>query len=133
MIELLNIDPHCLGGVLSLFLALAIGHAVADFPLQGVFLSQAKNRNLHLSEDVNTKSPRGVWLHAMSAHSIIHCGVVWLITGSVILGLIEFVLHWVIDAAKCEKWVGFNTDQFLHYTCKIIYVALIYYGVINLG
>jgi len=133
MIELLNIDVHCLGGILSLFFALAIGHAVADFPLQGVFLSQAKNRNLHFSEDVNTKSSQGVWIHAMSAHSLIHCGVVWLITGSVILGLIEFILHWFIDFAKCENWAGFNTDQFFHYTCKIIYVGLIYYGVINLG
>ena len=133
MIEILNIHPQCLMGAAWLFLALAIGHVVADFPLQGVFLSTAKNRNRQLSDDLNTKSPRGVWLHAMSAHSLIHCGVVWLITGSVVLGLIEFVLHWVIDSAKCENWVGFNTDQLLHYGCKIVYVALIYYGVIHLG
>ncbi|MDG1356958.1 MAG: DUF3307 domain-containing protein [Akkermansiaceae bacterium] len=133
MIEILNIHPQCFSGALALFLALAIGHVVADFPLQGIFLSQAKNRNQKLSQQLNSKSPRCVWLHAMSAHSLIHCGAVWLITGSVILGLAEFVLHWFIDFTKCENWTGFNTDQFLHYLCKIIYVALIYYGVISIG
>ena len=133
MIDILNIHPQCLTGAFCLFLALAVGHVLADFPLQGVFLSQAKNRNQQPSEDLNTKSSRSVWLHAMSAHSLIHCGAVWLITGSVLLGLVEFVLHWIIDFAKCEKWTGFNADQFLHYSCKIIYVALIYYGVINIG
>ncbi|MDB4055785.1 DUF3307 domain-containing protein [Akkermansiaceae bacterium] len=132
MIELLNIHPQCVTGALWLFLALAIGHAVADFPLQGVFLSETKNRNQKLSQDLNTKSPQGVWIHSMSAHSLIHCGAVWLITGSVLLGLVEFFLHWIIDFAKCENWAGFNTDQFLHYGCKIIYVALIYYGVISI-
>ncbi|NCF13310.1 MAG: DUF3307 domain-containing protein [Verrucomicrobiaceae bacterium] len=122
MIELLNIHPQCVTGALWLFLALAIGHAVADFPLQGVFLSETKNRNHKLSQDLNTKSPQGVW----------NCGAVWLITGSVVLGLAEFFLHWIIDFAKCENWAGFNTDQFLHYGCKIIYVALIYYGVVSI-
>ena len=132
MIELLNIHPQCVTGALWLFLALAIGHAVADFPLQGVFLSETKNRNQKLSQDLNTKSPQGVWIQAMSAHSLLHCGAVWLITGSVLLGLVEFFLHWIIDFAKCENWAGFNADQFLQYGCKIIYVALIYYGVISI-
>ena len=68
----------------------------------------------------------------MSAHALIHCGAVWLISGSVILGLAEFVLHWLIDFAKCEKWIGFSGDQFLHYLCKAAYVALIYYGVVEI-
>ena len=133
MFEILNIHPQCLTGALWLFLALAIGHVLADFPLQGMFLSQAKNRKLQLSEEFNTNNAQGVWLHAMSAHSLIHCGAVWLITGSVLLGLIEFVLHWIIDFAKCENWIQFNTDQYFHYSCKIIYAALIYFGVVNLG
>ena len=130
MTDLLNIDPHSVSGALCLLLALVIGHTVADFPLQGVFLSEVKNRHLKKSQPVNTKSPKGLWIQGMSAHSLIHCGTVWLITGSVLLGLVEFVLHWIIDYSKCENWIGFNTDQFLHCCCKLAYVALIYYGVI---
>lgn len=130
MTDLLNIDPLSLSGALCLLLALVIGHAVADFPLQGIFLSEAKNRHLQKSQPVNTRSPKGLWIQGMSAHALIHCGTVWLITGSVLLGLLEFVIHWIIDFAKCERWIGFNTDQFLHYCSKLAYVALIYYGVI---
>jgi hypothetical protein len=130
MIDLLNIHPHCPIGALCLLLALAIGHVIADFPLQGLFLSEAKNRHLQVSQPVETKSPRGLWFQGMSAHSLIHCGAVWLITGSVILGLMEFVFHWIIDFAKCENWIGFNTDQFLHYCCKLLYVGLIYFQVV---
>lgn len=130
MIDLLNIEPQSLYGALCLLLALAISHVIADFPLQGPFLSEAKNRHLQISQPVNTKSPKGMWAQAMSAHALIHCGAVWLVTGSVILGLMEFVFHWIIDHAKCENWIGFNTDQFLHYCSKLIYVAMIYYGVI---
>ena len=125
----LDSSPHCLQGALLVFLALAIGHAIADFPLQGLFLSEAKNRHGDLSNYFKNEMPRGVWIHALTAHSLIHAGAVWLITGSVVLALIELVLHWVIDFAKCEGWTGFNTDQLLHYLCKLSYAALIWLGV----
>lgn len=130
MTDLLNIDPQSLPGALCLSLALAIGHVLADFPLQGVFLSEVKNRHLQKSQPVNTRSPKGLWIQGMNAHALIHCGLVWLITSSVILGPIEFVIHWIIDCAKCEGWIGFNTDQLLHYCSKLTYVALTYYGII---
>lgn len=132
---MLAIDPQSVQGVFFAFFALAIGHALADFPLQGPFLSSAKNRhgqangshgNLGFDQD---ETPVGLWLHAMTAHSLIHAGMVWIITGSGVLALIELVLHWLIDYAKCEGWTGFNTDQILHYICKLIYAMLIYLGV----
>ena len=129
--SLLDIDPHCLSGACWLFFALAIGHALADFPLQGVFLSEAKNRHQGFSQhsDKATPTPKGIWVQALSAHTLIHGGAVWLITGSPVLGLIEVILHWIIDFAKCEGWLGFNADQLLHYLCKASYVLLIYLGV----
>jgi len=137
MINFLNIDPHSIPGAFWLFFALAIGHALADFPLQGAFLSEAKNRHLgfspHSDKATPTSTPipkpNGIWIQALSAHTLIHGGAVWLITGSPVLGLIEVILHWIIDFAKCEGWLGFNADQLLHYLCKASYVLLIYLGV----
>ncbi|BCX49536.1 hypothetical protein HAHE_34440 [Haloferula helveola] len=113
-------------GFVVAFFALLIGHAVADFALQGEFLAVAKNRHAELSKFFGeSPAPKGIWIYALGAHSLIHAGAVWLITGSVALGLLEFVLHWVIDFAKCEGWTGFKTDQFLHVACKIAYAVMI--------
>jgi hypothetical protein len=129
MIDALNVDPQGVQGILFVFLALAIGHAVADFPLQGPFLAEAKNRHGDVSSYFVNETPSGVWFHAMTAHSLIHAGAVWWITGSAVLGSIELVLHWIIDYAKCEGWTSFSTDQILHYVCKVTYAMLIYLGV----
>ncbi len=128
-IDALNVAPQSVQGVLLVFLALAIGHAVADFPLQGTFLAKAKNRHADVSSYFPHGTPAGVWVHALTAHSLIHAGAVWWITGSAVLGSIELVAHWLIDYAKCEGWTRFNTDQTLHYVCKVIYAMLIYLGV----
>jgi hypothetical protein len=129
MIDPLAVDPSSVQGVVFIFIALAIGHAVADFPLQGPFLADAKNRHNDISSYFDKEPPPYVWIHALTAHSLIHAGAVWLITGSAVLGVIELVVHWIIDYAKCEGWTGFNSDQILHYVCKIIYAMMIYLGV----
>jgi hypothetical protein len=109
--------------------ALAIGHALADFALQGDFLAQAKNRHADLARFFGEKSqPRDLWIHALTAHSLIQAGSVWLVTGSVVLGAVEFVLHWLIDLAKGEEWTSFSLDQYLHLACKVLYAALIASG-----
>lgn len=103
-------------GALALFFALTIGHALGDFALQGSYLSVQKNR--HLADS------RAEWLVAITAHSLIHAGAVWMITGSILLGAIELVLHAIIDLAKCEKKFGHLSDQALHLLCKIGYVTV---------
>jgi len=116
----------CLG---ALFLALLIAHAVADYPLQGTFLAIAKNRHNDASPLFPGEAPpQWLWIQALSAHSLIHAGAVWLVTGSVVLGIAEFILHWLIDYAKCERWTGFHTDQALHVACKAGYVLVIAIG-----
>lgn len=125
MIAAIEAVPGWSGFFILLF-ALAIGHALADYPLQGAFLADAKNRHsdpFALAE--NTSSPLGLWIHALTAHSLIHGGAVWLITGSVTLALVEVVLHWLIDFSKCEGWFGYTTDQLLHLSCKALYAAAI--------
>lgn len=116
-----------LGMAAAVFFALVIGHVIADYPLQGKFLSFAKNRHADATDIFGCKPPRGLWIHALTAHSLIQAGAVWLVTGSITLALVELVLHWLIDFAKCEKWTDFTTDQLLHVACKAVYAVLIGY------
>ena len=111
--------------------ALLIGHSVADFPLQGDFLSQGKNRHNPRPVLADGKtSPSDLWVYLMSAHCFIHAGFVWIISGSVVLALVEFVLHWIIDAVKCEGSTSFATDQWLHIATKAVYVGVIWAGLL---
>lgn len=107
--------------LLQIFALLIFGHMLADYPLQGEFLSKAKNRFKPV--------PGMPWYQAMAAHSVIHGGVTGLITGSLWLGLAETVVHWLIDDAKCAGRIGFNADQGLHIGSKLLWVALIAAGV----
>ena len=127
-IAVLTTDPQSVQGLLLLFLALAIGHVIADFPLQGQFIADTKNRNNDISQYFQNSPPPCLWIHTLTAHSLIHGAAVWLITGSAVLAVIEICLHWVIDYVKCEGWTGFNTDQILHYVCKLVYAMAIYLG-----
>lgn len=101
----------------ALFFALAIVHALADFPLQGGYLARNKVRS--------TADGRSEWAVALTAHSLIHAGGVWWVTGSIWLGLAELILHGMIDLAKGGGHFDFVTDQLLHLACKAIYVILL--------
>ena len=104
-------------------------HLLKDFALQGTFMSIAKNRNANLTQFFpNDDSPPGLWWNALFAHSLIHAGGVWLVTGSVFLALLELVLHFVIDYCKCEGWINFAMDQTLHRLCKVLFVVLLLVG-----
>ncbi|MEX1049080.1 MAG: DUF3307 domain-containing protein [Akkermansiaceae bacterium] len=105
---------------LSLFFAFLVLHTLADFPLQGDYLARQKVRK--------NATSRTDWLVALSAHSIIHAGGVWLVTGSLALGVTEFFLHWLIDLAKGEGKFGVVMDQSLHLLCKLGYVLFLAYS-----
>lgn len=113
------VDPQ---NPLAVFLALAVAHALADFPLQGDYLARQKTRV--------TASSSEEWIVALSAHSLIHAGAVWLVTGSMILGAVELVLHALIDLAKGERKFGLVTDQILHLSCKAAYAVLLASGMV---
>lgn len=113
-------------GVLLLFFAMAIGHVFGDYPLQGSFLAMGKNRNLDASVLFGgSKAPKDLWVHTLTAHCMVHSGIVWMITGSGLLALIELVLHWITDFIRCDKKISYNTDQFIHFACKLLYAILI--------
>ncbi len=105
----------------ALFFALAIGHALGDYPLQSDFLAKHKNR--HFAHAYTDLPPaRTLWLHCLTAHALIHAGIVWLLTGRAALGAAELVLHWLIDWLKIERKINFHVDQLLHLLCKVGFV-----------
>ena len=125
MALLLQPPPHPESlGPWALLFALIIGHALADYPLQGKFLAIRKNRHIKPLE-YGADVPATIWVYCLSAHSLVHAGAVWVITGSAALGFAEFVLHWAIDFAKCEKWTTFHQDQGLHLLSKLAYVLIL--------
>lgn len=119
------------------FFALYIGHALADYPLQGLFLSDGKNRVKPL--------PGVPWYWCLGAHAAVHAGFVWAIvflcglylsphgladarmlfnTGGC-LGVMEFVAHFGIDDLKCQGQFGFDRDQVLHILCKLLWAIML--------
>lgn len=102
--------------MLSVFLLLLFAHALADYPLQGGFLSRAKNRWAPID---------GVpWYQAMAAHCCIHAGLVYVVTGSLACAGAELVVHFVTDHNKCAGRLSFNADQSIHLACKLAWAAL---------
>lgn len=116
--------------MLETLFQLIVGHAVADYPLQSEAMARGKNRNrfLSLSDIPPGQKPVSVWWHYMTAHALVHAGAVGIVTGSTVLAVTEFILHWIIDFAKCENWTNPHQDQALHLLCKVVYAAVMCAG-----
>lgn len=108
-------------GFATVLFLLLVGHALADYPLQGPFLSEAKNRN--------TSIGKVFWPHALAAHSLIHAGAVFAITQSLYLALAEGIIHATTDWLKCDNKISLNVDQAIHFGCKVLWAILTVYGV----
>lgn len=101
---------------MTMFWWMLVGHALCDYPLQGDFLARGKNH----------KNPiHGIpFYQCLFAHALIHAGAVSAITGSVVLGVAEFIAHVVIDFGKCDGRYGLNVDQALHFGCKVAWAII---------
>lgn len=95
---------------------LIVGHALADYPLQGEFLAIAKNPDTEIGSVF--------WPHALFAHSMIHAGFVAIVTGSILLGIAEAIVHGLTDLAKCGGKLTIHGDQLIHLLCKVIWAAI---------
>ncbi|MEN8720490.1 MAG: DUF3307 domain-containing protein [Oceanococcaceae bacterium] len=104
---------------------LLVGHAVGDFALQSDWMAIYKSRH---NKDVKVLSnaPGLIWIHVLGSHCSVHAGAVALATGSIVLGILEFIAHFAIDFCKSEGWFGFHTDQFLHLGCKALWLVLLF-------
>ena len=104
-----------------LLAALLIAHSLCDYPLQGDFLSRAKNPTQPI--------PGVPWRMAMAAHCSIHTGAVWVITGQIWLAVGEFLHHWLVDVSKCRGNISFALDQTWHVIAKLWWTAAIVFVV----
>jgi hypothetical protein len=112
-----------------LFLLLA-GHALGDFSLQTEWVAMHKDRHSRLRMSAEERANALViWPHLLTAHSLIHGGIVFMITGKLSLALAETAVHWITDYAKCERWFNFHVDQGIHVLTKLIWTALIAFQV----
>lgn len=104
-----------------LLFLLCAGHALCDFPLQGTFLSLAKEGKV-----------KGFpWQQAILAHSLIHAGMVLVLTHSVALALAEFVLHYVVDVLKVRTLLTVDEDQAIHYSAKAAWAIIACFGFVH--
>jgi len=122
--------------VWQLLVYMLAAHALCDYPLQGDWLSKAKNPTLIFDPNAGLRKPaegdrysreylERIWPLALTSHALIQAAAVQLVTGSWLLGGVEFILHWIIDFTKCKGGFGYNTDQLLHVLCKLIYAGVL--------
>lgn len=102
-----------------LFILLFI-HALADFALQSDVMAKGKNRHSKIIPPIGEKH-MPVWVYFLSAHALIHGGLIMLVFGNIWIALIEFISHFIIDFLKCENKTNPHQDQVMHLILKIIY------------
>lgn len=101
------------------FIVLLWGHAVADFGLQSHQMATYKNRN-NKPEVPAGQTAVAVWPYYLTAHAMIHGAMVYLITGSIVWGLCETAVHWVLDFLKTGNYTNPHQDQFGHIFFKLM-------------
>lgn len=104
---------------MMVLLMLVAAHFLFDYPLQGDFLSKAKNRASPL--------PGVPWYQALIAHAFLQGAAAAFITGLWWLLIPELVIHGVTDDLKCQGCISFNQDQYVHLGCKLIWF-LVYWS-----
>ncbi len=96
--------------ILQLFFIMVCCHALADFALQSNTMANEKNRHGLNQTDLT-------WCYWLTAHALIH-GIIFAallpIHCAIQYGFVVAVSHWIIDFAKCEKWINQHVDQLLH-------------------
>lgn len=106
---------------LQALLLMVAGHFVCDYPLQGEWLSKIKNHKIDLVGE-------RIWPMSLLGHASIHAAMVGLVTGSLLLATLEMIVHTITDYAKCDGRIGYNTDQYIHVACKVVWAALMFAG-----
>tara|TARA_B100001250_G_C19345591_1_gene591010 strand:+ start:245 stop:532 length:288 start_codon:yes stop_codon:yes gene_type:complete len=93
-----------------------MGHFVCDFTLQNerMAIEKVKGKDITLN-----------WKWWLISHSCTHGLAVTLITSNVFLGLMEIILHWIIDWLKGKNYYSLTIDQILHITCKLTWTIIL--------
>lgn len=117
-----------MGLFLQTMLKLLMGHALADFALQSDTMAKGKIR--HKKPEYLTPGQKYTtcWLYWLFAHALIHGGVVWIITSSPILGILETIFHLSLDGLTGEGLTTPHQDQLLHVATKFLYCVMLING-----
>lgn len=105
--------------ILEMLVYTIAAHFLLDYALQGDWMSKAKNPTLDLVPGEK------IWPMALFGHALIHATAVQIISGSWFLFLLELIIHWATDYAKCKGRFGYNTDQYIHIACKLTYAVVL--------
>ena len=101
----------------STFLWLLVMHALCDYALQSDDMILMKHPRVERIESM------GPWLWTMSAHAGINAGGVALVTGSWLLGALEFIVHFGSDTLKCQGRITTYDDQAGHLLSKLVWAV----------
>jgi Protein of unknown function (DUF3307) len=106
----------------SLLFFLVASHCLFDYALQSE--AMAVNKNPDAKTPLQKHVPWGYWL---GSHALLHGSGVALVTGSILLGVLETICHFFIDLGKCKGYYTIHVDQSLHLFCKIAWIILIFF------
>ena len=109
--------------IITIFFVLIFAHAVGDFAIQSDKMAILKNPNNMPASFAGMLSNEW-WVWFLSAHAIIHGGLVFMATQSLLIGVLEVVVHWIVDLLKCKKFLTIKTDQYLHIISKVIWSVM---------
>lgn len=94
---------------------LLVGHTIADYALQTEFMVLHKN-----PKTIEYTHTYGPWWWTMLAHAGINGAFVSLLTGNIVYGMVETVLHFLLDWAKCLGKINAVEDQAGHILSKFV-------------
>jgi hypothetical protein len=104
--------------MLETFFLLIAAHFLCDFALQSEFMAIYKSpRQARVGGEI-------IWPWLLGGHAAIHGLAVFLVTGSLLLGLAETSAHALIDYLKCKGRFGFHVDQLLHIGSKVLWLVV---------
>lgn len=137
---------------IEMFILLIFGHFLGDFVFQNQTMADKKNRKSDLqnkgyhntqkdisdeigkvlqiqTKDYFHKSYKMTWFYWMLTHGIVHGILVYFVVGNLWFGVIEVILHIIIDILKTEGKTTIHVDQLLHLITKVLYMIMIIYNI----
>lgn len=108
----------------TMLFRLLVAHALADFSLQTDAMAKGKNRNFRPDYVPEGQKYVPCWPYWLTAHALIAGGGVYWATGNLLCGVLEVVIHWFADYAKCDNRTGPNLDQGIHLVARLGYLSI---------
>ena len=90
-------------------------HALTDYALQPEWMGSHKRP--HQPQDLDKHLEP--WWWSMGAHGLLNGLGVWVITQSVLLGVLETAVHFLLDTAKAQGDLTMQQDQYGHWASKV--------------